>query len=611
MRAEKFGLKSTRVQTNEVAGLIYEELNTPVSLSCWMMLHSGFLIPGQTEIQQLVGKKADPAQYLDNLNGAERFRKDYLAVSLLSKIDRDIGLKPDEVARTKWYQAEELNRQTNWRFRHSLDSTYGSRWSEHLKLAKRKISDLLGPFSWGEASKGFNFGPGVTQEAGGEVSLPKKFAASAVVSPHGFLPASHIIGLTPRWYEELTGTLPDGPCCYLDLATDDEARVTMVPKSAKTLRAIAIEHGINIYLQKGIGAVLRSRLRKAGIDLDDQLPNQVGAYLGSLLGLLATIDLSMASDTVCTGLVRELLPDDWFIALNSVRSRRALMEGDSIITQKFSSMGNGFTFELESLIFWALASAVSSLSHLPFARRKVLVYGDDLIVDTEIAHDLLSLLSWCGFCANADKTFLQGPFRESCGRDFFLGYDVRPFFIKKDLENLEDYFKVYNQVLKWSSGSNTRLSKTLGALFRSVKASNRYRVPHFWGPDTGFFSTFDQAHPILSEGPLLRIHRLNNDGPDFEDVSRGWAVFRFEYYGVKPVSQQALGPACMAARLNPHRLQSPWVQLLSAEGWQPPLDDLLHWMDPSEDPDSSGNEFTVRSRKLKRRPAVGYSHIWP
>jgi len=94
--------------------------------------------------------------------------------------------------------------------------------------------------------------------------------------------------------------------------------------------------------------------------------------------------------------------------------------------QKFSSMGNGFTFELETLIFSHVASVAGGLT----PGVDCFVYGDDIIVPSEKADDVLSALRFCGFTPNRTKTFTSGPFRESCGGDFYGGVAVRPFYPK-------------------------------------------------------------------------------------------------------------------------------------------------------------------------------------
>lgn len=221
-----------------------------------------------------------------------------------------------------------------------------------------------------------------------------------------------------------------------------------VPKSSDIDRVACKEPDINVFLQKSFGSQIRSLLKRVGIDLNDQSINGELARIGSLDGSLATLDLSSASDSVTHGLVRRLLPDDWYYWLNAVRSHSIDIDGRIHRLHMFSSMGNGFTFELESLIFYALARAVAYATGI---RGRISVYGDDIIVPVDLAPFMIQFLGLVGFTANRDKSFYEGPFRESCGAYWHLGEDVKPFYIKGPLRRRTDLIKVLNALTSWSS----------------------------------------------------------------------------------------------------------------------------------------------------------------
>jgi hypothetical protein len=150
---------------------------------------------------------------------------------------------------------------------------------------------------------------------------------------------------------------------------------------------------MNIYVQKGIGGVIRNRLRSIGINLDDQTKNQRLAKIGSFSGRLATIDLSMASDCISRLIVEKLIRSDWLLALGQCRSPIGVLpSGRKIFYQKYSSMGNGYTFELETLIFLSLAYAWARLHGEDVDR--ISVYGDDIIVPSTMAEGFCGLLTW-------------------------------------------------------------------------------------------------------------------------------------------------------------------------------------------------------------------------
>lgn len=224
----------------------------------------------------------------------------------------------------------------------------------------------------------------------------------------------------------------------VDIVTSN--KISFVPKTAKTDRSIAVEPLCNAYLQKGVDNFFRERLRRVGYDLTDQTLNQRLARLGSIDNSFATIDLSSASDTISTQLVKVLLPPAWFEFLNGIRSPSYGISGKVHTYQKFVSMGNGFCFPLETMIF---AAAVQALS-----RGANAVYGDDIIVLSDVASRTIKLLKHLGFRPNVAKTFVRGPFRESCGADWYKGQDVRPVYVDNQLTEVSHLMVAHNSTLR-------------------------------------------------------------------------------------------------------------------------------------------------------------------
>lgn len=201
-------------------------------------------------------------------------------------------------------------------------------------------------------------------------------------------------------------------------------RVVFVPKTSLIYRSIAAEASSTLPVQLAIGGYIADRLVPYGINLKDQSKNQSMAKIGSCIGTWCTIDLASASDTQAYNLVFWLLPDEWVPHLVRNRAQSYVLPGDPTIRRyaKFSSMGNGFTFPLETLIFCSMCWAVGS--------RGFSVYGDDIIIERRYAEELLRVLKFCGFTPNRDKSFLEGPFRESCGADYHKGVNVRAFYVE-------------------------------------------------------------------------------------------------------------------------------------------------------------------------------------
>jgi len=75
---------------------------------------------------------------------------------------------------------------------------------------------------------------------------------------------------------------------------------------------------------------------------------------------------------------------------------------------------------------------------LPIDRKvidDVIVYGDDIIVPAHEYTRVASALKSFGFKVNEKKSFYKGHFRESCGADFFMGYDVSYVKVRQPLSS--------------------------------------------------------------------------------------------------------------------------------------------------------------------------------
>jgi hypothetical protein len=481
---------------NRVATDLFESLNTPISLSCEIMLRYG-------EHLQLVQHRIDPMSYNDPF----KFRDDYQAVSFLKKVPfRKKGFDPRGQARLKFLEAEEACRVTNLRIRNFLVAP--ERASDVVRkafcLASHKIDRLLATLSFDDWLTSCRFGPGTFNAPGsrGLTSIYDKLQVTPSVT-HDFLePGAILVKSSPSWARSLTGIEDFGAWPLIstsDLTPVLGNRVTFVPKTAITDRAIAIEPLVNIYAQLGLGKLLRRKLRRIGVNLDDQSPNQVAALKGSIDGSLATIDLSSASDTVAKELVRALLPEQWYHAFDSCRSKIGSLDGKSFVYEKFSSMGNGFTFELETLIFHSFALAACEIAGADTSL--VNVYGDDIVVPVTAFETLEETLTFFGFTLNKAKSFNKGYFRESCGKDYFDGIDVRPFFTKEVPKRVDSLFRLHNGLLRLASrhrrlyGNDGKLHQPWRSILQTLPKSvvQHCRVPAHAGDSDGLITNWDLA----------------------------------------------------------------------------------------------------------------------
>lgn len=484
---------------SKVATELFESLQTPVSLSCEILLRYG-------EIAQLARKTVDPKDY----NDQAKFADDYQAISFLRKVpfQNVEGLSPEAEAKKKFFEAEAQCKETNHRIRTFLakPERASAVARQAFCLAVSAIREVLGDVvSSAEWLSGCRFGPGAFNHpsVSGLTSIYDKLQVCPSVTRDFREAGAVLVMSSPSWARSVTDTEVEGfwPFVSPDLLHETPGnRVTFVPKTATTERAIAIEPLVNIYAQLGLGRMIRRRLDAvAHIDLNDQSLNQQLAREGSIRGFLATIDLSSASDTVARELVRALLPEAWYKVLDITRSKVGVLDGTPFVYEKFSSMGNGFTFELESLIFWALSRSACVIAGTP---EMVSVYGDDIVVPVDAYDTLEEILTFFGFTFNKAKSFKSGPFRESCGKDYYNGCDVRPFLQTEVPEEVQDLFTLANGLRRLASrrlhpymGCDVRFRRAwksvVSALPRCI--ASHVRVPAHAGDSDGLVCNWDEA----------------------------------------------------------------------------------------------------------------------
>lgn len=270
--------------------------------------------------------------------------------------------------------------------------------------------------------------------------------------------------------------------------------ISFVPKTFKTKRSIASEPLLNGFLQKGIDVFMRRRLKdRCAIDLDlrDQALNSEMARIGSLGGsnTYVTIDLSAASDSLPTSMVKLLLPAEWYDLLDRTRSHLYRYRDGVYPYHKFVSMGNGFCFPLQTVIFASVAYAAAQVTGTPLDFR---VYGDDIIVRQSDALLVQEILRYLGFRTNPDKTFCFGPFRESCGTDWYSGLDVRPVYLDFRFDTNVDLYKFHNATLR--SYLCYDLFEDVRSYLREVCPPEvRFVRPFHGNPDAAFTVARDEA----------------------------------------------------------------------------------------------------------------------
>jgi len=227
---------------------------------------------------------------------------------------------------------------------------------------------------------------------------------------------------------------------WLEPGEEIPVKVTLVPKTPSTPRIIAIEPTHMQYMQQSLlrkftEAIEGHDTLSSFIGFSDQDPNREMARQGSSDGSLATLDLSEASDRVSVEHVRLLTARHRLLweFLDATRSRKALVPTVGVIPlSKFASMGSATCFPVEAMVFTTVVfySIGKKLNRrltqrdLKGFQGQVRVFGDDIIVPTTYAQCVIDGLEDFGFRVNKDKSFWTGRFRESCGKEYYNGYDV-------------------------------------------------------------------------------------------------------------------------------------------------------------------------------------------
>lgn len=454
---------------------------------------------GNPSVEFFTHEVRNPADYLDE----KEFMLDYLRQEMFSKYPFPFeGVDRRKAALDSFIAGEEACRSANsmlvdWSTRAHLDFSVWAR-------ARRIASHVLGRFNLDEMVGRCGFGPGAS------TSLRRALSSQQ----NKWDRSSHITAGALPYYMAFYRYCGVRDMLPASLEVVGGNKVTTVPKNGKTDRVIAIEPDWNMFFQKGVGGMIRHRLqRHAGLLTSDaQEKNKTLARIGSANGGYATIDLKQASDCISLALCEALLPNDWLKVLADLRSPVGEVGGIQITYEKVSSMGNGFTFELETLLFYCLCRAVCE-------DGEVLVYGDDIIIPRGYSEQVLTVLRQAHFTVNPKKTFTMGPFRESCGGHYFCGHDVTPFYVRKPVETLGTAIALANAITDWSERYTGGVSRD--PIFRESWETIRRRTPRVLRGPRPFsgclWSAWDDAMPKWSKSTqsykqavVTRVHRYKD-----------------------------------------------------------------------------------------------------
>ena len=327
-------------------------------------------------------------------------------------------------------------------------------------------------------------GPGAAIGATGGDIYSKMFASQLTfTSP---LLRRHYVancGRFPVWFmAELYRSVTHG-----DPLKVEGSKLSFVPKSSTISRIICIEPTLSMYYQLGVGRIIEKRLATYfSIRLDEQPDfNRELARKGSDDGSLATIDLESASDTISYELCRQALPKEVMSILDACRSPMYSYGDSRDRFHMISTMGNGFTFPLQTCIFAAAVSAVYNVhgrTALFGPGQPCGVFGDDIIVHSDMYERVVSFLHTLGFVVNREKSFYQGPFRESCGRDYYYGRNIRGVYATR-LDTEQDFYALANSFNAFSARCGIRLRHCVRLLWSWCRS--KFCIPPTEDPSSG------------------------------------------------------------------------------------------------------------------------------
>lgn len=296
-----------------------------------------------------------------------------------------------------------------------------------------------------------------------------------------------------------------------------------VPKSYRILRGITPHTTIGAFSTKGLGLMFEEVCETVGLSIR-RTQNRHRRYVKkySRTRTHATGDLSNASNSYTVALLNAMLPREWFRACMKGRIGYLNVKGKYYKLESVMTMGVGYTFPLQTLLFYAI---LDSLAELTGVRGRISVYGDDLIYPRELHPYVRQIFADLGFALNADKTFVKSHFRESCGADFFNGVDVRPFqpeghsLILRGPNALSFLYKVVNGLrARWSS---VEIQGTLTFLFRTILqfSPKIHQVPPSFPDQSGVKVSRIIRHPLW-----MSVSYTSNWGMQFLHIgaTRKW-----------------------------------------------------------------------------------------
>lgn len=461
------------------------------------------------------------------------------------------------------------------------------------------------------------FGPGASVGANGYDFFTKIGSGPLTATSPGIYRAyDNYVSTIPYWrVAEIIRSLT-----YGDVNIVSGSVLQCVPKNDSTSRTICTEPALNMFAQLGLGSVIEDLLKtRYQIDLSTQPGiNAELARIGSCTGDFFTIDLESASDTISLKMLERFMPKAALSLLKALRSPTTrLPSGELLELRMISSMGNGFTFPLQTALFaCALAACYDvddgrDFNPAAFASQYDCwgVFGDDIVGPTRLYNKMSRLLKLLGFIVNKQKSFNHGAFRESCGADYINGVNVRGVYIKS-LKTQASRYVAINLLNRWSADHGVPLTHTLGYLIKKVRF---LPVPLHESDDSGIKLPLtlirERINIIKGDGGnfLYKYKKLINRPCEMRTLESG------EVVSPKGSKRRISNPAALLTAFLGGYVRNGVIMLRQLDGARPGTRNgcTPHW---DHIPDATTNPFVepvsqqVLYRKLVTSSVLNFSH---
>lgn len=326
---------------------------------------------------------------------------------------------------------------------------------------------------------GFNVGPGAVCQGIGISPIEKYENMPITTSTREGMRMLHQIAQYSKPLYDLIHARENG-----QVGLSSTVNAIMVEKNSDTSRMIIPQLNGDLIGQYPMEKFMRDELLFWGIDLETQPDrNRELARKGSLFDnyvvdlyrmrrpRYCTIDLKSASDLIGRALCRFSFPIPMYDYMATYSPKKVMVGNEEMGLPMMANMGNAFCFPMQTLWFTALVRHAYKVHNIPLrlstGEWNYGVFGDDIIVDVAVYDYIISILESLYMIPNTKKSYSKGFFRESCGCDYWSGYNVRPVFCET-LMSARDGFCLCNRLIAWAFSHSLDVSSSIQLLLKGV-----------------------------------------------------------------------------------------------------------------------------------------------